>query len=79
MHIYFVRHINHNSMVGRIVTRSGYPAFKINLPDEPYCNLYDNICGKHTWLIKGGEPKSIHPDEVYLRRLAQINNLKWEK
>lgn len=59
--------------------RLTFPAFKLNLPDEPYGCIYDNICGKHTWLIKGGDPKSIHPDEVYLRRLTQINNLKWEK
>lgn len=59
--------------------RLTFPAFKLNLPDEPYGCIYDNICGKHTWLIKEGDPKSIHPDEVYLRRLAQINNLKWKK
>ena len=29
--------------------------------------------GKHTLMISGGDPKHVHPDEVYLRRLAKAN------
>lgn len=29
-------------------------------------------------MIDGGDSSTIHPDDVYLRRLAQINKLKWE-
>lgn len=37
-----------------------------------------DIGGKHTMMIHGGDPESIYDDEVYLRRLAQLNGLEWE-
>lgn len=36
------------------------------------------IDGKLTSMIKGGDPRSVYPDAVYLRHLCIINNLKWE-
>lgn len=53
-----------------------FPAIKI--AEDRYAWTYDDIGGQHTMMIYGGDPSTIHPDEVYIRRLAQINGLKWE-
>lgn len=35
------------------------------------------VGGKNTFMISGGDPKTIHSVEVYVRRLAQINGLEY--
>lgn len=57
------------------IERLAFPAFKIG---ETYGFLCDDIAGKHTYLINGGDPNSIYDDAVYLRFLSRINGLKWE-
>lgn len=37
-----------------------------------------NIDGKHTMMSEGGDPTAVYDDEVYLRHLCKLNNLKWE-
>lgn len=57
------------------IERLVFPAFEYN---GKYGWGSGDIGGKHTMMIYGGDQNSIYPDEVYLRRLAQINKLKWE-
>jgi len=35
------------------------------------------IDGKHTFMIHGGNSRDVHPDEVYLRRLASANGFNF--
>jgi hypothetical protein len=37
-----------------------------------------HIDGKHTMMIHGGSYRHVHPDEVYLRRLARVNGFTFE-
>lgn len=60
------------------IERLAFPAFKFNPPNYPYGFLGAEIAGKHTMMIYGGDERSIYPDLVYLRRLAQINGYRWE-
>lgn len=60
------------------IERLAFPAFKINSFNSPYGFLGAEIAGKHTMMINGGNERSIYPDLVYLRRLAQINGYSWE-
>lgn len=39
------------------------------------CLVGMHLDGKHTMMIDGGDDRDVHPDEVYLRRLARSNNL----
>ena len=52
-----------------------FPAFVIN---GEYHAITLNIDGRHTLMIEGGNPRHVHPDEVYMRHLCMINGLKWE-
>lgn len=38
----------------------------------------NEIDGKHTFMIDGGDPASVYADEVYLRHLCILNHLSWE-
>ncbi len=53
-----------------------FPA--LQLGEDDFYFTTDDIGGKHTMMIYGGDPESVYEDEVYLRRLAQLNCLKWE-
>ena len=53
-----------------------FPAIRVT--DSSYAWSHDDIGGKHTMMINGGDPSSIYQDEVYLRRLAQLNNYNYE-
>lgn len=33
--------------------------------------------GKYTMMIHGGDERDVHPDKVYLRRLAKVNGFKF--
>ena len=57
------------------IERLVFPAIVIN---GEYSITANDIAGKHTMMIDGGDPDSVYDDAVYLRRLCQINNLKWE-
>lgn len=57
------------------IERLAFPAFKVG---EKFGFLCDDIAGKHTRLIEGGDSNSVYDDVVYLRFLAKINGLKWE-
>ena len=57
------------------IERLVFPAFVIN--GEYHVSTL-NIDGRHTLMIEGGNPRHVHPDEVYMRHLCMINGLKWE-
>lgn len=58
------------------IERLVFPGIKVE--DDVYAWNFDDIGGKHTMMIDGGDPDSVYPDEVYIRRLAQLNNLTYE-
>jgi hypothetical protein len=58
------------------IERLVFPAFVRE--DGEHCILTCEIDGKHTFMIDGGDPRSVYPDEVYLRHLCIINKLRWE-
>lgn len=60
------------------IERLAFPAFYIGSLDIPYFFIGQEIAGKHTEMISGGDARTVYPDLVYLRRLAQINGYKWE-
>lgn len=60
------------------IERLAFPAFATGSSDIPYSFMAISIAGKHTMIIYGGNKRKVHPDLVYLRRLAQINGYKWE-
>lgn len=37
-----------------------------------------HLDGKHTFMIDGGDNRHVHPDEVYLRRLASANDYQFK-
>lgn len=55
--------------------RLAFPAFPCR---DGYSFTTRSISGKNTFMIYGGDSRTVHPDEVYLRHLAMINKLKWE-
>lgn len=57
------------------VERLAFPA--ANIGDE-YGILPDDIAGKHTMMIHGGNCRSIYNDGTYLRWLCRLNGLRWE-
>ena len=58
------------------IERLAFPGIKV--ADGEYAWSHGDIEGKHTFMIDGGDPDSVYPDEVYIRRLAQLNNLTYE-
>ena len=59
------------------VERLLFPAIKIS--ESKYtCLSYNQMDGKHTFMIHGGSQRDVHPDGVYLRRLARANNFKFK-
>jgi len=40
------------------------------------CLSGGHLDGKHTFMIHGGNSRAVHPDKVYLRRLASANGFK---
>ena len=57
------------------IERLVFPGFCI---DGKWGGGGNEIDGKHTFMIDGGDPASVYADEVYLRHLCIINKLKWE-
>ena len=57
------------------VERLVFPAFEYN---GKYNRTSDDIGGIHTMMIHGGDEDSVYDDEVYIRRLAQINGLTYD-
>lgn len=53
-----------------------FPAIKVT--EDKFTYICDDIAGKHTRMIDGGDPSTIYADEVYLRFLASINGLHFE-
>lgn len=53
-----------------------FPAIRIG--EDRYTYICDNIAGKHTRMIDGGDPSTVYADEVYLRYLATLNGLHFE-
>lgn len=72
--LYYVAISDAHTHIERLV----FPALNVTFGDRSYPFISDDIGGEHTMLLEGGDPDSIHPDAVYLRRLAQLNKLKWE-
>ena len=58
------------------IERLVFPAFIYD--NGEHCIVSCEIDGKLTSMIKGGDPRTVYPDAVYLRHLCIINNLKWE-
>ena len=58
------------------IERLVFPAFPGLQGD--YSFSCDNIDGKQTMMIYGGDSREVYADEVYLRHLARLNGLKWE-
>lgn len=57
------------------VERLAFPAVAIG---GKFGILPDDIAGKHTMMIHGGDPKAVYDDVVYLRYLCLLNGLEWE-
>ena len=57
------------------VERLAFPAIAVG---GVYGILPDDIAGKHTMMIHGGDVRSIYNDATYLRYLCRLNGLKWE-
>jgi len=53
-----------------------FPAIKIG--DNRFTFICDDIAGSHTFMSTGGDPSTIHDDEVYLQDLATLNGLNFE-
>ena len=53
-----------------------FPAIRIG--EDRYTYICDDIAGKHTRMIDGGDPSTVYADEVYLRYLATLNGLHFE-
>lgn len=45
---------------------------------DEYGIFPDDIAGKHTMMIHGGDCRSIYNDGTYLRWLCRLNGLRWE-
>jgi len=58
------------------IERLVFPAYEFN---GEYSGTSMDIGGKHTMMIHGGDRDAVYDDEVYIRRLAQINGLSYEK
>jgi len=59
------------------IERLVFPAFKIRKEGkEKLSHTFGHIGGSMTMVIHGGDPGSIKPDEVYLRRLMMLNQEK---
>lgn len=39
--------------------------------------ICDTIAGENTWMIHGGDPEAVYPDDKYLKELAELNNFEW--
>ena len=48
-------------------------------PSRPYFWIADTIAGRNTFMTQGGDSKSVKPDAVYLRMIANANNYKMER
>jgi hypothetical protein len=46
--------------------------------DKYICLTGIQLDGRHTMMIEGGDARHVHPDSVYLRRLASANGFKFE-
>jgi hypothetical protein len=56
------------------IERLVFPAFMVTKNGETVLSHRNNqIGGKVTMMIHGGDPDSVYPDEVYLRRLMMLN------
>lgn len=50
----------------------------VQTKDSEFYNLCGlQIDGRHTMMIEGGDQRHVHPDEVYLRRIASANGYKF--
>lgn len=57
------------------VERLVFSAYKV---EGKIYRVSQDILGYHTFMIDGGDPDKIYPDEVYLRKLCMLNGLKYE-
>ena len=59
--------------------RLSFPMWEIEpvCSDNPYIFVCDNICGHMTFMTHGGDIDTVHPDKVYLRKLAAANGYKY--
>lgn len=58
------------------IERLCFPGFIFELDGKKDYGRFSLQCdGKHTFMIHGGNLRDVHPDEVYLRRIASVNNL----
>lgn len=58
------------------IERLAFPG--IRFKDGHITMLINNIAGKHTYSIEGGDSRAVYPDEVYLRFLARLNGITYE-
>lgn len=59
------------------VERLVFPAFTyLDNGVVKYSIMSLQIDGKHTFSINGGDPDSVHDDEVYLRHLGMVNKVR---
>lgn len=64
------------SMAHTHVEKLAFPAIKVI--EGEFTFICDDIAGKHTSMIRGGDFSTIYADEVYLRYLATLNGLHFE-
>lgn len=58
------------------IERLCFPGFIFELDGKKDYGRFSFPCdGKLTFMIHGGNSRDVHPDEVYLRRIASVNNL----
>lgn len=58
------------------IERLVFPAFNIinkETGEIELCHRCNNIDGKHTFMTRGGDPREVHDDAVYIRHLRMIN------
>ena len=59
------------------IERLAFPGIEFNIGNGTEYGRFSLHCdGKHTFMIYGGNTNAVYPDEVYLRRIASVNNMK---
>lgn len=59
------------------IERLAFPGMEFDIGNGVEYGRFSLQCdGKHTFMIHGGNSNDVHPDEVYLRRIASVNNME---
>lgn len=63
------------------IERLAFPCWKYEpiISDSPYFWQCDTIAGVNTFMIHGGDSRTVKPDQVYLRMLARGNGFQYKR